>query len=465
VLQRTCWLLVAVVAAVFSVPWFRSSPPASAGPPAGEAGSIDPAVALAHSHEWVGTSSCAAASCHGDTGPKGDLRSAYTIWAVYDKPHGKAFSVLYDKKSERIAKNLGLKKPAYEEATCLNCHVHPGWAGAKHAERFTPNDGVGCESCHGPAGKWLTRHYQDDWKNLKPEQKAAFGFRDTKDLLTRGRTCVTCHVGAPHNDVNHDLIGAGHPRLNFEFGAYQAVLPRHWDPKKDLARYEDFEARSWAMGQAMAAEAAVRLTEGRARDRTLPWPEFAEYDCYACHHDLTGKSARQTKAHYGKRMPGLLPWGTWYTTMLEKGTGVAAGEELTRLRKAMETPYPNRDAVAKDAKALADKLSGKAAELARAPLAATPEELLGRLRLVAGDAGPPPASWDEAAQLYLALAALHHARSDLKAPLPRAIKGALQQMVQGLRFPPGLDSAGSQFKVNDFGKQLGIVREQLRGAR
>src|SRR6185312_10631892 len=118
------------------------------------------------------------------------------------------------------------------------------------------------------------------------------------DIGERALACAGCHVGAPADpergypvrDMNHDMIAAGHPRLNFDFADYQRRLPPHWQEKDRLAaaatpRPPDFEAKGWLVGRVAAAEAACRLTADRAR-RLAPWPEFAEFNCYACHHDL-----------------------------------------------------------------------------------------------------------------------------------------------------------------------------------
>ena len=67
-----------------------------------------------------------------------------------------------------------------------------------------------------------------------------FGFMDTKNLVSRIEQCAGCHIGQdargglPLRDVNHDLIAAGHPRLNFEFAAYHENQPKHW--KSSAAR-------------------------------------------------------------------------------------------------------------------------------------------------------------------------------------------------------------------------------------
>ena len=40
---------------------------------------------------------------------------------------------------------------------------------------FSLADGVSCESCHGPAERWLTVHYQAGFKEKSVEEKASTG--------------------------------------------------------------------------------------------------------------------------------------------------------------------------------------------------------------------------------------------------------------------------------------------------
>src|SRR5205807_4323806 len=127
------------------------------------------------------------------------------------------------------------------------------------------------------------------WGNLSAHQKQELGMWDTQSLEGRARACATCHVGAPGREVNHDLIAVGHPRLRFDFGAAHTRLPQHWDRRKDLQRYPDLEARAGAVGQVVSARAALELLVFQADDSVAkknppPWPEFAAYDCAACHH-------------------------------------------------------------------------------------------------------------------------------------------------------------------------------------
>src|SRR5437660_1732111 len=64
---------------------------------------------------WAGTASCSARACHGGIDPVAEpvLRNEYTTWVTRDR-HQQAFLVLFDERSQRIARNLGIKN-AHEE--------------------------------------------------------------------------------------------------------------------------------------------------------------------------------------------------------------------------------------------------------------------------------------------------------------------------------------------------------------
>ena len=46
------------------------------------------------------------------------------------------------------------------------------------------------------------------------------GLVDSKNLSIRSEKCLTCHLGAPGLQVDHELIAAGHPDLRFELDSY-----------------------------------------------------------------------------------------------------------------------------------------------------------------------------------------------------------------------------------------------------
>jgi hypothetical protein len=103
-------------------------------------------------------------------------------------------------------------------------------------------------------------------------------------------------VGDEQRNVDHELIAAGHPDLVFELDTYSALLPPHWrDPKGKW-----LGAQAWSIGQAVTMrELAERLTR-RAQQAAAPgWPEFAEFDCFACHHEV--KNIESTYYDRGER--------------------------------------------------------------------------------------------------------------------------------------------------------------------
>jgi hypothetical protein len=461
--------------AIVTGTWFaRSSvsaqPPSTQGVIAAGAGS---------DFELRGAGSCAAAGCHNGNGPKGAKGSEYTTWVLHD-PHARAFEVLYNEQSRRIAKNRhpDVKDPHPErDALCLNCHVQPDIEpiadGGKRLPRtdvFTYEDGVSCEACHGAAGGWLTRHYAAAWRDRSAERKEADGLRNTKDLLVRAEVCVRCHVGEGDRDVNHDLIAAGHPRLNFEYGAYLANMPKHWSEEKDKAGRPDFEARAWALGQAVSARAALELLAHRADEKNKkPWPEFAEYDCFACHHDLRDQEWRRDPNHVAGRL-GAPVWGTWYYPMLVEAFGDSGPKgvagDLSAIRKEMRRPFPDGGQVAAAAKALAERIKPGAARLQGVTYGA--EALRQELMRVAADEHNLfRANWDGAAQGFLALAALSRA-ADVS---PRAPGSELMAHVRDLRRElefPGQPTSGPRYdSPHDFSpdklrKSVELIRQELR---
>jgi hypothetical protein len=371
--------------------------------------------------QYQGVASCAAAACHNGNGPRGSKASEYTTWMAYD-PHSRAWSVLSEPQSRLIVKNYrGLN--AVQEARperddlCLGCHVQPGLASLFRHERFTTADGVGCEACHGPAEKWLSRHYRAEWQQLAPAEKRALGMADTRDPLARAEACVGCHIGRGEADVNHDLIAAGHPRLRFEYADYLSRYPRHWRLADDRRRYPDFEARAWEVGQLASAAAALELLRDRATRPGAPWPDFAEHECAACHHDLAEPNARPPVTGAGRR-PGTPAWGTWYYATLpivarERLEGKPdALTALAELRAVMAVRVPDAARAARAAERSAAALHVWAEERDRAS-----GEIVRRDRLLTALAGAEEVaagSWEGAAQLYLGLSVLSRAGDNAK---------------------------------------------------
>ncbi len=392
-----------------------------------------------------GIGGCAAAGCHNAPLASGTAGTEYGTW-VHD-PHGRAFATLDSPLYKGILSHL--KGTAYTEELCLKCHATPTTDGSP-LSRDLLADGIGCESCHGPSEKWRTTHYQQAWKNRSDAEKLADGFFNTKDLSARIGKCAECHVGNENKDVNHDLIAAGHPRLTFEYTAYHELLtPRHWrdkaseaEPWEDKSKKfgPDFEVKAWLAGQAATAKAAVELTAARAKlagQPTHPWPEFTEYGCFACHHDLkpgdTGSGWRQ-HPRYADTPPGSLPWGTWVRPgpelLLRAGHLLAplGGDPLAELAALLSRPSPD----AKQVSARTDSALRRLPEWHTSPIdAAGVRKLLAAL--VADGLAVPPRDWDDAAQHYLALAALYQSLTEFDSaaatPARRDLFGRLRTIL------------------------------------
>jgi hypothetical protein len=288
---------------------------------------------------------------------------------------------------------------------------------------------------------------------------------DLNDPATVVQACVGCHVGAPPagkepaRDVNHDLLAAGHPPLRFELSSYLAYLPAHWnEAARRRCRGEDFAARAWSIGQAASARAALELLAYRARQARKanpgsrpPWPEFAEYSCAGCHHDLSA-----ARVH-----PGPLPsragwwsWSAWHTAMpraFGPGPAPAAGPALAALdevERLMNVPVPASSAVEKKAEEAARLLADWQKDLARARWDA--DELRQTLSRLSGvGRAPELKTWDGAAQLYLALEALADAYLTVadssaggRTGRDREVRRALDSLARLLEFPPGREGPG-----------------------
>jgi hypothetical protein len=127
---------------------------------------------------------------------------------------------------------------------------------------------------------------------------------DTRNLAKRAEKCVSCHVGDETRNVDHELIAAGHPDLVFELDTFTAILPPHWRTSQDEGGGKD-----WAVGQAVALrESLKRLARRTQQQAATAWPEFAEFECFACHHEV--KNVKSTYYHRrpDRRLQAMTEW-------------------------------------------------------------------------------------------------------------------------------------------------------------
>lgn len=105
------------------------------------------------------------------------------IWQ--DSKHAQAYKTLMTAKADEIAKKKSGKK-AVETPECLKCHasgysVDKALVGAK----FKVEDGVQCETCHGPGSGYKSMSVM---KNLAEAKKKGLVMHDDTEKF-----CKTCH--------------------------------------------------------------------------------------------------------------------------------------------------------------------------------------------------------------------------------------------------------------------------------
>jgi hypothetical protein len=293
-------------------------------------------------HGYIGAGGCASSNCHGGTTalPAGESRilgNEYAHWSVSDK-HARAYQALTEARGRRMADVLGIADAAHDKR-CTVCHV----AGSPEKTR---SDGVACEACHGPAEHWLGPHTRQN----SHEASVRAGMTDTRNLEIRAKTCLACHLGVPGQEVDHELIAAGHPDLAFELDTFTAAQPAHHRPASNAMRH-----RAWAVGQAVGLAESMRLLQSHAGKSGL---EFSDLECYQCHHDLRSESWRIQRGYAGRK-PGTLQVNTARIEMVRALLSVLSPEERTALDSAAARLNSAAPLAAKAIEHIADSLAAR----------------------------------------------------------------------------------------------------------
>lgn len=274
----------------------------------------------------LGAGGCATATCHGGVRtPDGQGRTQADEWKtsafvfLQQDPHAQAFNVLFEERSRemirRLSRDGGLPPEDLSDVNwyvgqlqekCVSCHATPLPEGTPVTPEAGLNHyalGVTCEACHGPASRWGDEHLSKSWNTTQ----SSSGFNQLEDLSVAATTCAKCHIGdgsqvdgKSNREVTHDLIAAGHPRLDFDFAAWYASMPKHWNRKRE--EREAFAVDCWLNGQVEALRArsssidavfqfykddssGVERISAKA-SRLAVEPDFARFDCFACHRTL-----------------------------------------------------------------------------------------------------------------------------------------------------------------------------------
>lgn len=388
--------------------------------------------------KYTGPGSCASPSCHGGVQVRSTTsvqQNEYSTWVVKDK-HAHAFAVLANPVATRMAKILGIEKTEVAPK-CLACHaLNP--PEAERARTFDSTDGVSCESCHGPASNWLGPHTTKDWTH---ERSIAAGMRDLRDPVRRAENCLTCHLGTADKVVDHEMIAAGHPDLYFELVSFTAAMPRHWKDEEQFA-----DVRMLVAGQVVQLreqlQRVARNTQGKS------WPEYADLDCFACHHSINNadNSWRQDQGYPGRKA-GNPPWNlSRYAVLrqivneIDREGGRRLETEVEKLYGIMSAGNPDRNQAATQARATSETASRLAQQLAAASFDQARTRSL--LQAIARDGDYISRQGERAAEqaamtlqsLYLAYASQARTANDTQ------IRASLKALFQQVENPSGYNA-------------------------
>ncbi len=272
-------------------------------------------------------------------------------WFDHDK-HAKAYKLVVESDlGRRMCTTLGIdlnepeKSPdnAKQAQQCLSCHS--GWTqDVKPPPTFKA--GVTCESCHGASSKWDLPHSRVDWRKKSPAEKGALGMIEVRDPVRRAQQCFSCHIGNVEEGkvVTHEMYAAGHPPLpSIEIESFARQMPLHWrylSEKPDFQFRKEFIEQNFKhlaglndsdpynlktvlyRTQAVVISGVVAMRESAElfaaqSGQAKGWPEFAAFDCYACHHDLKVPSWRQERGYPGK--PGRPTMPYWPSALVKLG--------------------------------------------------------------------------------------------------------------------------------------------------
>jgi len=290
--------------------------------------------------QYTGVASCAGSTCHGRAEGNGEIVRQDEI-AAWQEPssstgaHSRALAVLGGVRARQIAATLGMGDPGGEPA-CLGCHATIAPA-AERGPRFQSSDGVGCESCHGPAGGWIATHYTTLGTHAA---NVAAGLTPLDNPQARAGVCLDCHYGSANGNqfVTHRMMAAGHPRLVFELDLFSA-LQQHHDEDADYAQRKGRtdSVRLWAVGQAEAVRRSADLFARPGFGSEGIFPEFTFYDCHSCHRPIAdGPQRRLTfETNPGRAIPfGQPPFNDENQIMLSAVARVLAPGQVQAFEAA-----------------------------------------------------------------------------------------------------------------------------------
>lgn len=163
-MKRFAWIAVVPLALIVFV-WMS-----------GQVTAVAQEKAAPKAHGYVGVQECK--MCHSAAAKGAQFKS----WET--SKHALAYKSLLTEQAKQVCATRGIKEAPEKAAQCLKCHVTGHGAKAELlGAKYTVEEGVGCETCHGAAADWKKLHPKD-----MPGAAAAGMVTQTDEKL-----CKTCH--------------------------------------------------------------------------------------------------------------------------------------------------------------------------------------------------------------------------------------------------------------------------------
>jgi YVTN family beta-propeller protein len=220
---------------------------------------------------YVGARACGA--CHTGAG----MGHQYAKWL--GSKHAKAYAVLSNPESVEIARLSGVRMEPWKSPICLGCHATAAFAEDwEKDDGFRVEDGVQCETCHGPGSEYMAEEVMRD---RAAAMKA--GLRRPTET-----TCRVCHLAKrsheqvlknPTIDIAKGLKEIAHPaparsRVGSLTAAAGGCAGCH-ERSRDAWR-QSAHARAWAT---LASEKSAKIAAERGVNGDAP----SSAACVKCH--------------------------------------------------------------------------------------------------------------------------------------------------------------------------------------
>jgi len=224
-----------------------------------------PQNSTAQKYQTLGTAGCGLGqnNCHAGENTRWYRNDAHkvTVEALYDDMEN----------AEKYAElaGIGAKNLFKGNTNCMECHgTIVSGKEAKEAD-----EGVSCESCHGPGSGYKDPHSE---KDVGYEKALKLGLVKNENLDIRAKTCVRCHY-----ITDQKVLAAGHPtgeKFNYISGIKKVA--GHWKrvPGQNELGKAPFDNAKKAKGPIAKIAEIVRDSPAKPKVDSTPSPTQIETD-------------------------------------------------------------------------------------------------------------------------------------------------------------------------------------------